>query len=80
VALPKHLEAAARFEQAASRNIEAARVKPVTLESLQAWLVALTDYSMTGSEIHQLHNESFHEKLHELPARTGLGKFPSAGS
>ena len=68
MALPKHLdEAAAKLEQAASR-IEESRAKPVTLESLQEWLVALTDYSMTVSEIHQLNNESIHEKLHELAA------------
>ena len=80
MALPKHLdEAAAKLEQAASR-IEEARAKPVTLESLQEWLVALTDYSMAGSEIHQLNNESIHEKLHELAASIGLRKFPSAGS
>ena len=80
MALPKHLtESVSKLEQAASR-IEEARAKPVTLESLQEWLMALTDYSMTVSEIHQLNNESIHEKLHELAGRIGLRKFPSAGS
>ena len=79
MALPKHLiEAVAKLNQAASR-IEVAQDKPATLESLQEWLLALTDYSMTVSEIHQLNNESIHEKLHELAARIGLKQFPSAG-
>lgn len=80
MALPKHLEeAAAKLELAAIR-IDEAKAKPLSLESLQEWLVALTDYAMTVSEIHQLNNESIHEKLHELAGRIGLRKFPTAGS
>lgn len=78
--LPKHLEEAlGKLEQAVFR-IEEARAKPLTLESLQEWLAALTDYSMTLPEVNQLTNESVHEKLHELAGRIGLRKFPSAGA
>lgn len=78
--LPKHLaEAVVKLEEASSR-IGEARAKPINLETLQEWLAALTDYSMTVAEVQQLENESIHEKLHELAARIGLRKFPSAGS
>jgi hypothetical protein len=80
VTLPKHLEeAVAKLEEASSR-IDEARAEPVNLETLQEWLAALTDYSMTVAEVQQLRNESIHEKLHELASRIGLKKFPSAGS
>ena len=78
--LPKHLEEAVAKLEVASSRIEDARAKPVNLETLHEWLAALTDYSMTVAEVHQLHNESIHEKLHELASRIGLRKFPSAGS
>jgi hypothetical protein len=80
VTLPKHLEeAVAKLEEASSR-IDEARAEPVNLETLQEWLAALTDYSMTVAEVQQLRNESIHEKLHELASRIGLKKFPSGGS
>ena len=75
--LPKHLtQAVAKLESAFAR-IEQARAKPATADSLQEWLEALTDYSVAVSEIHQLNNESIHEKLHELADRIGLRHFPS---
>lgn len=77
--LPKHLEeAAARLEEASWR-IDQAREKPLTLESLQEWLTALTDYAYALNEIHNFNNESVHEKLHLLAGRVGLKKFPPAG-
>ncbi len=72
MAIPKHLdEAAARLKQAAAR-IDAARVKPLTLESVQAWLGALTDYAVALSDTHAFNNESIHEQLHELGGRVGV--------
>jgi polysaccharide deacetylase 2 family uncharacterized protein YibQ len=76
VTLPKHLEEAVAKLQEASSRIEEARARPVNLETLQEWLAALTDYSLALAEVHQLHNESIHEKLHELASRIGLRKFP----
>jgi hypothetical protein len=77
--LPKQLEeAAARLEEATWR-IDQARNKPLSLESLHEWLNALTDFSFAQSEIHQLNNESIHEKLHELAGQVHL-KFRSTGT
>lgn len=79
MALPKQLEeAAARLEEATWR-IDQARDKPLSLESLQEWLNALTDFALAQSEIHQLNNESIHEKLHELAGQVHL-KFRSTGT
>lgn len=78
MALPKQLEeATARLEEATWR-IDQARNKPLSQESLQEWLNALTDFSLAQSEIHQLNNESIHEKLHELAGQVHL-KFRSTG-
>jgi hypothetical protein len=49
------------------------------MESLHEWLTALTDYTFTLSEIHQLNNESIHEKLHEVAGRVGMKEFRSSG-
>lgn len=77
--LPKHLEeAVARLEEASWR-IDQAKEKPLTLESLQEWLGALTDYTFALNEIHEFNNESIHEKLHLLAGHVGLKRFPSAG-
>lgn len=78
--LPKHLEDAANTLEEASLRIDKAKGKPVTLESLQEWLMALTDYSRAVSDIQQLNNESLHEKVHELASRMGLRQFPSTNS
>ncbi|TAJ25550.1 MAG: hypothetical protein EPO64_07950, partial [Nitrospirae bacterium] len=78
MAVPKHLdEAVARLKEA-SLQIEQARDKPATLDSQKEWLAALTDFSMALSDIQEYNNESIHEKLHEIAARAGLRKFPSA--
>ena len=78
MALPKQLEAAAARLEEATWRIDQARNKPLSLESLQEWLNALTDFSLAQSEIHQLNNESIHEKLHALAGEVHL-KFRSAG-
>jgi hypothetical protein len=75
MSLPKHLEEAVSRLDGASWRIDQARKKALSLESLQEWLTALTDYSSVLSEIQQLNNESIHEKLHELAGRVGLKKF-----
>jgi hypothetical protein len=70
--LPQHLDdAAARLKEATWR-IDQAREQPATVESLRAWLDALTDFSFALSELHQLNNESIHEKLHELVGHRGF--------
>ena len=75
--LPKHLdEAVAKLEQA-SYQIEQARAKSLTLDSVQEWLEGLTGYVMAVTEIQQLNNESVHEKLHDLAGRVGLRQFPT---
>ena len=76
MAVPKHLEQAVARLKDASVRIEAARAQPVTLETLQAWLVALTDFSSALSDIQAFNNESVHEKLHELAGRAGLREMP----
>ena len=66
MSLPKHLEeAAARLEEASFRVAEL-RSRPPTLEGLQAWLAALTDYCEAISEVQRLDNQSIHEKLHAI--------------
>jgi hypothetical protein len=72
MSLPKHLEEAAARLKEASYRIDQARAQPPSLESLQAWLSALTDYSFAVSDMHQLNNESIHEKLHDIAGRLGL--------
>ena len=76
--LPKQLEDAVSRLQEALWTIDQARKKPSSLESLQEWLIALTDYSLALSEIHQVNNESIHEKLHEIAARVHLKQFRSS--
>ena len=77
--LPRHLdEAVAKLEQA-SYQIDQARAKPLTLDSVREWLEGLTSYVRATTEIQQLDNESVHEKLHELAGRVGLRQFPTAG-
>lgn len=78
--LPKHLDdAVARLEQA-SKQIDEARAKPVTLETIREWLEGLTNFAKATTEIQELNNESIHEKLHELAGRAGFRQFPSGGA
>jgi hypothetical protein len=72
MSLPKHLEAAAKRLEDASFQIEAARAKPPTLESLRDWLAALTDQVQALSDIQRLNNESIHEKLHAIAGPLGI--------
>jgi len=75
--LAKHVEEAAARLKEATWRIEQARAMPATAESLREWLDALTDFSLALSELHQLNNESIHEKLNELAGRRGF-KGPAA--
>jgi hypothetical protein len=72
MSLPKHLEEAARRLQEASFRVDAARAKPPTVASLQAWLPALTDYCQAFSDIQRLDNQSIHKKLHAIAGHVGL--------
>lgn len=80
MAVPKHLDEAVTRLKTASYRIEQAREKPSTPDSQKEWLEALTDFSLALSEIQEYNNESVHEKLHELAARTGLKQFPSSST
>jgi hypothetical protein len=79
VTLGKDLEEATTRLNEAAWRIDQARKKPSTMETFQEWLAALTDYTLALSEIHQLNNESIHEKLHEVAGRVGLKRFRSTG-
>lgn len=80
MSVPKHLaEAAAKLKEASFRIAEA-RQGPVTCENQKVWLEALTDYCLALSEVQSYHNESVHEKLHELAGRVGIRPFPGSGS
>jgi len=79
MAVPKHLNEAVTRLNLALAQIDAARVKPVTLETLQEWLAALTDYAGAQSDIQAFNNESIHEKIHAVAGRLGVGDFPPVG-
>lgn len=77
--VPRHLdEAVTRLNEARTR-IDSARERPLSLESMQEWLGALTDFALAQSEIQMYNNESVHEKLHEIAGRVRLPEFPPAG-
>ncbi len=76
MAVPKHLDESVEQLNGARTRIEAARKQSVSLESLRAWLEALTDFTTALSDIQSFNNESAHEKLHDLAARVGLKTFP----
>jgi len=71
VAVPKHLEEAAKRLEAASYRIEQAREKPLTPESQREWLEGLTEFCLALSDVQEFCNESLHEKLHALAATLG---------
>lgn len=79
MSLPKHLDEAVVRLKEASWRIDQARAKPTTMENLQEWLAALTDYSLALSEVHELSTESIHEKLHEIAHRVGMKRLPASG-
>ncbi|HVO26876.1 MAG TPA: hypothetical protein VMW56_24970 [Candidatus Margulisiibacteriota bacterium] len=78
--VPKHLDEAAARLKAASVRIDEARGKPASIDVLQEWLAALTDFCLALSEVQSFSNESVHEKLHELAGRVGLREFPPTGA
>ncbi|MFU8818023.1 MAG: hypothetical protein ACNA7W_21960 [Pseudomonadales bacterium] len=71
MAVPKHLEEAAKRLDAAGYRIEQAREQPLSPESQREWLEGLTEFCMALSDVQQFCNESLHEKLHELAASLG---------
>lgn len=78
--VPKHLEnAASRLEEAYWR-VDLARKKPLTKESLQEWLAALTDATRALADIELANNESIHEKLHQLAQHVSLPAFGAVAS
>ncbi len=79
MAVPKHLEEAAKKLDAAMYRIDQAREQPFGPESQREWLEGLTEFCFALSDIQEFNNESVHEKLHELagnlgPERILLGK------
>jgi hypothetical protein len=74
--LQRHVEtAAARLEDAA-RRIEAARAAPPTLESLRAWLDALTDYTVAAVDVQAFSAEGVEESVRDLAARLAAATPP----
>jgi hypothetical protein len=71
MAVPKHLEEAAKRLEAASYRIEQAREKPLSPESQREWLEGLTEFCMALSDVQEFATESLHEKLHALAATLG---------
>jgi len=76
MSLPKHLDDAVARLKAASLQIDEARAKPGSMDALQQWLSALTDFCRALSDIQAFSNEAIHEKLDELAGRVGLHEFP----
>jgi hypothetical protein len=74
--VPHQLDESVSRLREARRRVDAARQRPLSLESTREWLEALTDVTTALSDIHSLNNESVHEKLHDLAARVGLKTFP----
>jgi len=72
MAIPKHLDEAVARLKDATRRIEEARAQPLAIETVTAWLAALTDFAMALSDIQSFNNESVHEKLHALAGRVGV--------
>ena len=64
--IPAHLEDAANRLKEAAYRIDEARAAPTSLESLRAWLEALTGYATAVADLHQATNESVHEKLNDI--------------
>jgi hypothetical protein len=69
MALKQHVEEAADRLKDASVRIDEARAKPATLEHLQEWLGALTDYSRAVADLHDLDMEAMQENLDDLVRR-----------
>ncbi|MFQ5598305.1 MAG: hypothetical protein ACE5GK_09680 [Nitrospiria bacterium] len=79
MSLPKQIEEAVGRLEEAIWKIDEAREKPPLPENQREWLSALTDFSYALSEIHQLNNESIHEKLHALAGQLHLKSFRPSG-
>ena len=75
MALPRLVDqAGARLEDAARRLAECRAASPSS-ENQKQWMIALTDYVLALTELHQFTNESVHEKLHQLAGFSGLKTF-----
>jgi hypothetical protein len=72
MSLGKHIEQAIGRLEEASFRIDEARNKPLSLESLRDWLVAMTDYCTAASDVQRYANESVHEKLHAIASHAGI--------
>lgn len=67
-------EAVHRLREARLR-IEEAQERPASLESLQQWLSALTDYVMVLTDLQEYGDEALYEQLSEAAGRLGLTEF-----
>lgn len=79
MSLSKHLDEAVARMKDASIRIEQARTKPVSLDTLQHWLGAVSDFCLALSDVHTFNNESVHEKLRELAERARVKTVTPAG-
>lgn len=64
--VPIHMEEAVEKLTEARRRIEAAQMQPDEMAVHRQWLLALTDYVQSLTELHEYTNESIHEKLQKL--------------
>jgi hypothetical protein len=75
VAVPKHLEEAAKRLEAASYRIEQARMNAgedaLTPETQREWLEGLTEFCLALSDVQEYSTESLHAQLHALAATLG---------
>lgn len=72
MSLPKHIEDAAGRAKEASFRIEEVRAQPLTLERVEEWLNALTDFVLALSDVQAYNDESLYETLQEITARLGM--------
>lgn len=69
MALMKHLEEAADRLKKSGAQMEEARGKPITAETMHEWLNAVTEYSFALSDLHDINMEAMQEQLDDLAGR-----------
>ena len=71
MAVPKHLQEAAKRMDLAMQQIDAIREQEMTPERQRQWLEALTEFCFALSDVQEFNTASVHEKLHELAGTLG---------
>jgi hypothetical protein len=73
MSLKKLIASAAQRMEVATAKITETRNLPPTQANLVEWMEALTDYTLALTDLVTYNNESAHEKIQEISARTKLG-------